>query len=84
VTDERVLHAHFRQARAVQVAERQWGNITHRQLRDIGFSKEEIRGLLRRRWLHRMHRGVYAVGAVSRAPQQRWAAALLAAGESAR
>jgi hypothetical protein len=65
------------------VASRQWGNITVAQLRGIGFSKEEIRGMVRRRWLHRMHRGVYALGALSPAPEQRWAAALLAAGDGA-
>jgi len=81
VTDESVLHAHFRQARAAEWAARQWGNVTVTQLREIGFSKEEIRGMVRRRLLHRMHWGVYALGAPSRAPEQRWAAALLAAGK---
>jgi hypothetical protein len=47
----------------------------------IGFSLREIDGMLERGFLHRMHRGVYAFGARSRAPEQRWAASLLAAGE---
>lgn len=34
----------------------------------------------RRGLLHRLHRGVYALGARSRAPEAKWAAALLAAG----
>ena len=62
---------------------RQWGNITRRQLLAIGFSKEEIRGMIDRRLLHPQHRGVYALGAPSRAPEAKWAAALLAAGEGA-
>jgi hypothetical protein len=63
------------------VAAGQWGNITSAQLRAIGFSHKEIHGMARRGLLHRMHRGVYAFGAPSRAPEQRWAAALLAAGD---
>src|SRR5204862_2783004 len=59
----------------------QWGNITTAQLRAIGFSRAEIHGMARRGLLHRMHRGVYAFGARSPAPEQRWAAALLAAGD---
>jgi hypothetical protein len=63
------------------VAERQWGNITHAQLRSVGFSKDHIDGMVRRGLLHRRHRGVYAFGAPSPAPESRWAAALLAAGK---
>jgi very-short-patch-repair endonuclease len=63
------------------VAGRQWGNITAAQLSAIGFSKDEILGLVRRALLHRLHRGVYAFGALSPAPEQRWAAALLGAGD---
>lgn len=37
--------------------------------------------MVRRRQLHRQQRGVYALGAPSPAPEARWAAALLAAGE---
>jgi hypothetical protein len=63
------------------VAARQWGNITTAQLRAIGFSSKEIHGMERRGLLHRLHRGVFAFGARNRAPEARWAAALLAAGE---
>ena len=63
------------------MAERQWGNITYAQLRAIGFSKDEIHGMVRRKLLHRLHRGVYALGAPNRAPEAKWAAALLAAGD---
>jgi hypothetical protein len=71
----------FRQARAAEVAHRQWGNITRWQLRDIGFSSREIDGMVQRKLLHRLHRGVYALGAPSRAPEAKWSAALLAAGQ---
>jgi very-short-patch-repair endonuclease len=73
--------AEFRYARAAAVAARQWGNVTYAQLREIGFSKDEIWLMERRGLLHKMHRAVYAFGARSPAPEQRWAAALLAAGE---
>jgi hypothetical protein len=50
---------------------------------DLGFTADEIRGMLGRPLLHPRHRGVYALGALSPAPEARWAAALLAAGEGA-
>jgi hypothetical protein len=80
VPDEIHAHGGFRQARAADVASRQWGNITRSQLRRVGFSSREIDGMVERGLLHRMHRGVYAFGARSPAPEARWAAALLAAG----
>jgi len=63
------------------VAARQWGNITTAQLLSIGFSKGAIRWMVDHGLLHRRHRGVYVFGAPSRAPESKWAAALLAAGE---
>jgi len=39
--------------------------------------------MVERGLLHRMHRGVHAFGALSPAPESRWAAALLAAGKGA-
>ena len=79
--DENHAHGGFRQARAAEVAYRQWGNITRRQLLAIGFTAREIEGMVERGLLHRLHRGVYALGATSRAPEAKWAAALLAAGD---
>jgi len=81
VTDENHAQGGFRQKRAAEVAARQWGNITRWQLGEVGFSVREIEGMLERGLLHRMHRGVYAFGALSPAPEARWAAALLAAGK---
>jgi very-short-patch-repair endonuclease len=73
----------FRHKRAVEVATRQWGNITYPQLRAIEFSSREIEEMARRGMLHRMHRGVYAFGAPSPAPEASWSAALLAVGTGA-
>lgn len=65
------------------MARRQWGAITTRQLLGLGFSRREIYLATARGLLHPLHRGVFAFGALSPAPEQRWAAALLAAGEGA-
>jgi putative AbiEi antitoxin of type IV toxin-antitoxin system len=72
-----------RSARVAAVASRQWGAVTHRQLLETGFSKDEVHRMVRKGFLIRMHRGVYVVGALSPAPEQRLAAALLAAGKGA-
>src|SRR6478752_1106463 len=65
------------------VCGRQWGAITRAQIRAAGYSDDEIDGMVRRGLLIRMHRGVYVLGALSPAPEQRLAAALLAAGKGA-
>jgi very-short-patch-repair endonuclease len=57
--------------------------VTRRQLLALGFSKDEIHWMAGRALLCRVHRGVYAFGAPSLAPESRWAAALLAAGTGA-
>jgi hypothetical protein len=67
--------------RAAEAAARQWGNITTAQLGAAGFSKDQIDWMVKRGLLHRRHRGVFAFGAPSPAPEARWAGALLAAGE---
>jgi very-short-patch-repair endonuclease len=59
---------------------KQWGNITRRQLLRLDFTRDEIVGMLRRSELLTVHRGVYALGHKSPAPEARWAAGLLAAG----
>jgi very-short-patch-repair endonuclease len=73
----------FRHKRAAEGATPQWGNITYAQLREIGFSAREIEGMARCGMLQGIHRGVYAFGARSLAPEAGWAAALLACGEGA-
>jgi very-short-patch-repair endonuclease len=65
------------------VASRQWGCLTTEQLRAAGVSRGQIERMVERGLLSRMHRGVYVLGALSPAPEQRWAAALLAAGKGA-
>jgi hypothetical protein len=81
--NESVPQQHQRSASLSMLASRQWGAVTYAQLRELGFSKEEIRGMVKRRFLLRMHRGVYVVGALSPAPEQRLAAAVLAGGKGA-
>jgi len=65
------------------VASRQWACVTTQQLRAAGVSRGQIERMVERGLLIRMHRGVYVLGALSPAPQQRWATALLAAGRGA-
>jgi hypothetical protein len=65
------------------VAGRQWGCITVRQLLAAGLTRRQVEYMAERGLLIRMHRGVYVLGALSPAPEQRWAAALLAAGKGA-
>jgi hypothetical protein len=57
------------------------GDITTAQLLAVGFSKDEIYEMAKRGLLHHRHRGVFAFGAPSPAPEAKWAAALLAAGD---
>ena len=64
-------------------ASRQWGCLTTAQLHAAGVSRGQIERMVERGILIRMHRGVYVLGALSPAPEQRWAAALLAGGKGA-
>jgi hypothetical protein len=81
--NESRAHDEQRSARLAATASRQWGALTHAQLLDLGFSKDEIHRMVRRGWLIRIHRGVYVLGALSPAPEQRLAAAVLAGGRGA-
>lgn len=58
----------------------QYGVITRAQLLEEGFSDAEIATLARRRQLHRLHRGVYALGGSPDSLRQQIVAAVLAAG----
>ena len=69
--------------RAAALAEPQWGNVTTAQLERIGLSRPMISRWAARGMLRPIHRGVYAVGHRSPAPEARWAAALLACGAGA-
>ena len=65
------------------VAEKQWGNITRRQLREVGLEENAIDYRVRVGRLYRVFRGVYSVGAPAITPHQRASAAVLACGSGA-
>jgi very-short-patch-repair endonuclease len=62
------------------LADRQHGLVTTRQLQDMGFSDRAIRHRADYGRLHRIHRGVYAVGRRSLTRRGHWMAAVLAYG----
>src|SRR3954464_2932758 len=66
-----------------QWAANHWGGVTTEQLGRCGVSSTTIGRWVGDRRLHRLLRGVYAVGHVSPGPEQRWQAALLAYGDDA-
>lgn len=70
-------------ARLARLAAAQHGVVAHRQLRELGLSSSAIGRRIERASLHRMHRGVYAVGHPAISQLGRWMAAVLAAGEFA-
>lgn len=65
------------------IAARQHGNVTRRQLLDLGLGPAAIAYRVRAGDLYRVHPGVYAVGRPPRLPLERAAAALLACGPRA-
>jgi hypothetical protein len=72
-----------RWSRVRELAREQWGVISLEQLLAIGFSYAEVKGLVRRGVLIRLHRGVYAVGQLPQLTKGYLKAALLAAGADA-
>jgi len=66
-----------------ELASRQNGNITHRQLVDAGLSPQQIARRREAGWLVPRHTGVYAVGYVPAARESSWHAAVLALGAGA-
>ena len=66
-----------------RIASRQHGVITFEQLLRAGLSQSGIDRRVHAGRLHRLHRGVYAVGHVGLSPNGRWLAAVLACGEGA-
>jgi very-short-patch-repair endonuclease len=65
------------------VASRQHGVVSFEQLIRIGLSKRQIQHRIATKRLHRVHRGVYAVGHSRLSREGRYLAAVLAAGDGA-
>ena len=65
------------------VAAKQWGNITRRQLLDLGLTKQDVSYRVKVGRLYRVFRGVYSVGHPPTTPHQRASAAVLACGPGA-
>jgi predicted transcriptional regulator of viral defense system len=70
-------------AAIAKIAATQWGNVTRSQLLALGLSASQIHYRLRYGRLHRLFRGVYAVGSPPTDPIQWAAAAVMACGERA-
>jgi Protein of unknown function (DUF559)/Transcriptional regulator, AbiEi antitoxin len=64
-----------------EIARRQYGLITIWQLTAIGLTSGAVTHRVRTGRLHRIHRGVYAVGHARLSQEARWMAAVLWAGE---
>lgn len=70
-------------AAAWNLAGRQHGLVTRRNLLDLGFGPRSIEHRIKGGRLHVVTRGVYAVGWPGLTPKRRWMAAVLACGEGA-
>jgi very-short-patch-repair endonuclease len=70
-------------AQVAEIASRQHGMVAHRQLTAIGLRKDAIHHRVQAGRLHRLHRGVYAVGHRQMSVRGRWMAATLAWGPGA-
>src|SRR5262245_1836876 len=66
-----------------RLAEHQHGVVTRRQLLDAGFTSDEIDGRVRAGRLHRLWRGIFAVGRPRLTAGGWWSAAVLACGAEA-
>lgn len=70
-------------ARIAAIAKGQHGVVTARQLAGIGLGRAAISERFANGRLHRVHRGVYAVGHMASNQGMRWMAAVLACGDGA-
>ena len=66
-----------------QIALRQHGVVTLRQLEEAGLGRRGASTRVAKGQLHRLHRGVYAVGHRAPSWHERWMAAVLACGDGA-
>lgn len=79
------LHGGIATSRCIpDVAGRQGGCITRCQLARLGFTTRVIDGWIAKRWLLRIHHGVYAVGHLPRTHEERWWGCVLACGDGAK
>jgi hypothetical protein len=65
------------------IADAQQGVVARAQLMEVRLTRREIGAWVAAGRLHRLHRGVYAVGHNRLRAQGRWMAAVLACGEGA-
>jgi Transcriptional regulator, AbiEi antitoxin/Protein of unknown function (DUF559) len=72
-----------RDVEVAELATRQHGVVSIAQLQALGWTTSAISGRQRAGKLHRLHRGVYAVGHAVLTRRGRWAAAVLACGPQA-
>jgi very-short-patch-repair endonuclease len=70
-------------ARIAAIARGQHGVVTAQQLAAIGLGRAAISERAASGHMHRLHRGVYAVGHMALSQEARWMAAVLACGEGA-
>jgi very-short-patch-repair endonuclease len=70
-------------AEAARIATSQHGIVTAKQLAAVGLGRMAIAERARKGRMHRLHRGVYAVGHRAPSWHGRWMAAVLACGEGA-
>lgn len=66
-----------------ELAGKQHGVVATRQLLRLGYSHNRTAVLVAKGWLHRLHRGVFAVGHTRLTVKGRWMAAVLACGPDA-
>lgn len=71
------------QLKAAEIAARQHGVVTFAQLLTAGMTHSTISRRAREGWLHRIYRGVYAVGNPNLTREGQWMAAVLACGPGA-
>jgi Transcriptional regulator, AbiEi antitoxin/Protein of unknown function (DUF559) len=67
----------------LQLAVRQHGIVSRRQLLDRGFTRDRIQHRVDKGWLVAIHPGVYVVGSRRITHRSRWLAAVLAVGDGA-